>query len=345
VGSFAQQESNGTQEGIVFRKSLGTYTVHTDSRIVQCSLSSKLHKHLEYWWGVSQSPGMHKRVKQVHDIREVDPVAIGDVVRFVGAPADAQSHSADEGMIVEVLPRRNTFSRPAAGRKPIEQVIVANVDQVMPVFAARDPSPKWRQLDRYIAAAEFAGVPPVICINKIDLAQTEDGIAEVAAMYERVGYRVLLTSATTGEGIDAFAEILRGRVTAMTGRSGVGKTSLLNTIQPELGLRVSEVSRVTGKGRHTTSQLEMFPLANGGAIVDTPGMREFEIRHEPAEGGLASLFVEMRPYIGQCRFGLDCEHWHEPDCAIKEATEAGEIAQMRYDSYVHILRHMPGRRH
>jgi ribosome biogenesis GTPase len=283
---------------------------------------------------------MHKRVKQVHDIREVDPVAIGDQVRFVTPPGDGH-----EGMIVEVLPRRNTFSRPAAGRKPIEQVIVANVDQVMPVFAARDPKPKWRQLDRYIAAAEFAGVPSVICINKIDLARTEDDIDEVAALYERIGYRVLLTSATSGEGIDAFAEALRGRVTAMTGRSGVGKTSLLNAMQPELGLRVGEVSRATGKGRHTTSQLEMFPLAGGGAIVDTPGMREFEIRHEPAEGGLASLFVEMRPYIGQCRFGLDCEHWHEPDCAIKEATKAGEIAQMRYDSYVHILRHMPGKRH
>jgi ribosome biogenesis GTPase len=129
----------------------------------------------------------------------VDPVAIGDVVRFVETPDDR-----DEGMIVEVLPRRNAFSRPAAGRKPIEQVIVANVDQVMLVFATREPKPKWRQLDRYIAAAEFAGVPSVVCINKIDLAQTDDGIKEIAALYERIGYRVLLTSAATGEGIDAF---------------------------------------------------------------------------------------------------------------------------------------------
>lgn len=332
MGPLTQQESAGTREGVVFRKSLGTYTVHIKDEIVQCAISSKLRKHLEYWWGVSQSPGMHKRVKEVHDIREVDPIAIGDVVRFVEAP--------DQGMIVEVLPRRNAFSRPAAGRKPIEQVIVANVDQVMPVFAAREPSPKWRQLDRYIAAAEFAGVPSVICINKIDLARTDDGIHEIAAVYERIGYRVLLTSAATGEGIDAFAKTLRGRVTALTGRSGVGKTSLLNAVQPELGLRVGEVSQATGKGRHITSQLEMFPLVDGGSIIDTPGMREFEIRREPAEGGLASLFVEMRPYIGQCRFGLDCDHWHEPDCAVKEATEAGEIAQMRYDSYVHILRHL-----
>ena len=337
--STLTQPEPGCREGTVFRKSLGTYSVNTSGGVVQCSISSKLRKHLEYWWEASQSPGMHKHVKKVHDIREVDPVAIGDTVRFVETPDDR-----DEGMIVEVLPRRNAFSRPAAGRKPIEQIIVANVDQVMPVFAAREPKPKWRQLDRYIAAAEFAGVPSVVCINKIDLARTDDGIDEIATLYERIGYRVLLTSATTGEGIGAFAESLRGRVTAMIGRSGVGKTSLLNAVQPELGLRVGEISQATGKGRHTTSQLEMFPLGGGGGVIDTPGMREFEIHDEPAEGGLASLFVEMQPYIGQCRFRLSCEHRHEPDCAIKEATEAGEIAQMRYDSYIHILRHMPGKR-
>jgi ribosome biogenesis GTPase len=336
VVSSIQQESNGTREGIVFRKLLGTYTVHANDEVVQCSISSKLHKHLEYWWDVSQSPGLHKRVKQVHDIGEVDPIAIGDRVRFVAAPGDGRA-----GMIVEVLPRRNAFSRPAAGRKPLEQVIVANVDQVMPVFAARQPSPKWRQLDRYIAAAEFAGVPSVICINKIDLARPDDGIQAIAAMYERIGYRVLLTSAATGEGVGAFAECLRGRITALAGGSGVGKTSLLNAMEPSLGLRVGEISQATGKGRHTTSQLEMFPLDGGGGVVDTPGMREFEIRREPAEGGLTSLFVEMRPYVGQCHFGLDCEHRHEPGCAIKAAVETGEIAQMRYDSYIHVLRHMP----
>jgi ribosome biogenesis GTPase len=335
VSTSIQEDYNEIREGIVFRKSVGTYTVHAQDGIVQCAISSKLRKHLEHWWSVSQSPGMHKRVKQVHDIREVDPIAIGDRVRFTTPPGNGH-----EGMIVEVLPRRNAFSRPAAGRKPIEQVIVANVDQVMPVFAAREPKPKWRQLDRYIAAAESAGVPTVVCINKVDLKRDGDAVDEVAAIYECIGYRVLLTSAATGAGVDALAEALHGRITALTGRSGVGKTSLLNAVQPELGLRVDEVSQATGKGRHTTSQLEMFPLRGGGGIVDTPGMREFEIRDEPPEGGLASLFVEMRPYIGQCRFGLSCEHWHEPDCAIKDAVKAGNITQMRYDSYIHICRHV-----
>jgi ribosome biogenesis GTPase len=306
-----------------------------DDTIVQCSISSKLRKHLEYWWDVSQSADVHKRVKQVHDIREVDPIAIGDRVRFVDAPGDDQA-----GMIVEVLPRRNAFFRPAAGPKPLKQVIAANIDQMMPVFAARQPNPKWRQLDRYIAAAEFAGVQTVICINKIDLARKSDDVQAIAAIYERIGYRVLLTSAVTGEGIDIFVKTLQGRVTTLTGRSGVGKTSLLNAVQPDLGLRVNEVSQATGKGKHTTSQLAMFSIDGGGGIIDTPGMREFEIRHEHTEGGLASLFIEMRPLIGQCRFGLSCEHWHEPDCAIKAAVETGEITQMRYDSYVHMLRHI-----
>lgn len=336
VSTLTQPEPN-SQEGIVFRKSLGTYTIHADGKAVQCSISSKLRKHLEYWWGISQSPGMHKRVKKVHDIREVDPVAIGDRVRFITPPGDDH-----EGMIIEVLPRKNKLSRLAAqqGRKSepkqVEQVIVANVDQIVPVFAVWQPKPKWALLDRYLAAAESAGVPALICLTKIDLVRDSDGIQEIVAIYERIGYRVLLTSAVTGAGIAAFADALCGRMSILIGKSGVGKTSLLNAIQPGLGLCVNEVNQATGKGKHTTSHLEMFPLDSGGSIVDTPGMREFGLWHDPAEGGLASLFVEMQPYIGTCRFGLDCTHTHEPDCAIKEVVEMGEIAEMRYKSYLRI---------
>jgi ribosome biogenesis GTPase len=325
------------REGIVFRKSLGTYTVHSDGEIVQCAISSKLHKNLEYWWGVSKSPEAHVRVKKVHDIREVDPVAIGDRVRFTEEDGDGTC----QGMIVQVLPRRNRLSRLATGHKPIEQVIVANVDQVMPVFAVRHPQPKWRQLDRYLAAAESAGIPAVVCITKSDLAQDDDNITGIAAIYENIGYRVLVTSTITGEGIPAFEQAIRGRITALIGKSGTGKTSLLNTVQPGLGLRVNEISKATGKGKHTTSGLEMFPLDGGGGVIDTPGMREFELWYDPSEGGLASLFVEMRPYIGMCRFGLDCRHRYEPGCAIKEAVQSGKITEMRYDSYIHVLRHMP----
>jgi ribosome biogenesis GTPase len=323
-----------THTGIVFRKSLGTYTVHSDGEALLCTISSKLRKHLEHWWSVSQSPGLHRVVKQVHDIREVDPVAIGDRVRFVESSGDTEHR----GMIVEVLPRHNQLSRLAAGPKPIEQVIAANVDQVVAVFSVRQPKPKWALLDRYLAAAEAAGVPAVICVTKVDLARDGDR-ADMAifATYEHLGYRTLLTSAVTGEGIEPFARTIGGRVSVLIGKSGVGKTSLLNTVQPGLGLRVKEVSQATGKGRHTTSHLEMFPLDSGGGVVDTPGMREFGLWHDPAEGGLASLFVEMRPYIGTCRFRLDCSHSHEPGCAIKDAVQAGEITELRYRNYLRIL--------
>lgn len=322
-----------TREGVVFRKSLGTYIVHSKGEVIQCAVSSKLRKHLERWWSASSSPGLHVRVKQVHDIREVDPVAIGDDVRFVEASDDTKR----SGMITEVLPRRNQLSRIAAGRKPIEQVLVANVDWVVPVFAVRQPKPKWALLDRYLAAAESAELPALICITKIDLASQDRDASDAVSMYRGLGYDVILTSAVTGEGIDAFAQTIRGRVSVLMGKSGVGKTSLLNAVQPRLGLRINEVSRATGKGKHTTSHLQMFPLAGGGGIVDTPGMREFRLWHSPDEGGLASLFVEMRPRIGACRFGLDCSHTHEPDCAIKDALQAGQIATSRYRSYLRLL--------
>jgi ribosome biogenesis GTPase len=273
-------------------------------------------------------------VRKVHDIGEVDPVAIGDRVRFVKAGDGGERG----GMIVEVLPRRNRLSRLAAGPKPIEQVIVANVDQVVAVFSVRQPRPKWALLDRYLAAAEAAEVRALICVTKVDLARGDDiPDMEVFATYEGLGYRTLLTSIVTGEGIESLAQAIGGRVSVLIGKSGVGKTSLLNAVQPGLGLRVREVSQATGKGRHTTSHLEMFPLDGGGGVVDTPGMREFGLWHDASEGGLASLFVEMRPYIGTCRFRLDCSHSHEPGCAIKDAVEAGEIARLRYRNYLRIL--------
>lgn len=324
-----------TRKGVVFRKLLGTYTVHCDGEIVQCAISSKLRKSLEYWWGASQSPDVHKHVKQVHDIREVDPVAIGDRVRFVDAPDRAEHR----GMIVEVLPRQNQLSRLASqqerksGPKPIEQVLVANVDQVVPVFSVRQPKPKWALLDRYLASAEAARIPATICINKTDLVREGDEIDEIVALYTGLGYRVLSTSTVTGEGIAAFAQVIQGHISAFVGKSGVGKTSLLNAVQPELGLRVNEVRQASGKGKHTTSHLEMFALDGSGGVVDMPGMREFELWQPPDEGGLASLFVEMRPHIGSCRFGLDCSHLHEPGCAIQEAVANGQISERRYQSY------------
>jgi ribosome biogenesis GTPase / thiamine phosphate phosphatase len=325
--------NNGDGQGIVFQKNLGQYSVHSNGREIVCTLSSRLHKQLIY---PTAAPGSLRYVVQrVSEIDQVDPVAIGDVVRFVDA-------SAGRGMITEILPRRNKFSRPATtpGQRVFEQVIVANADQVVPVFAAASPTPKWGLLDRCLVAAEAAGLPALICITKTDLAGGNLELAASLAEYRRIGYRVQPVSVVTGEGLDEIKQSLQDRVSVLIGKSGVGKTSLLNAIQPGLGLRVQPVSQgKQGKGLHTTTRLEMFRLGCGGAIVDTPGIREFGL-WDVDEEDMALFFPEMRPLIGSCKFGLDCRHDDEPGCAIRKAVLCGEISPYRYQSYLK-LRALP----
>jgi len=316
-------DETSTLQGRVFKKSVGTYFVQVDGRTVVCSISNRLRKQLVY--PLADPSSRRRSVDAVKGIRMVDPVAIGDIVAFV--PAGDGS-----GVIKEVLPRTKKFSRRAAGDRPIEQVVVANVDRIITVIAAAHPAPKWNLLDRYLADAESAELDAVICITKMDLAEA-DRLNRELGVFEKIGYTVLRTCALTGEGMDEFKELLRGNVSVLVGKSGVGKTTLLNAVQPELGLRVKEVSTSTDKGKHTTSHLEMFALDFGGSVIDTPGMREFGLYGDSGVE-LASLFREMRPYLGQCRFGASCSHTHEPDCAIKEAVEAGDISERRYKSFV-----------
>lgn len=219
------------------------------------------------------------------------------------------------------------------GAHPFEQIIVTNVDQVVAVMAAAQPAPKWNLLDRYLASAEVSEVPALICITKLDLVQEMD--AEIhGAMdeYKRIGYPFVLTSSFTGEGFEQLKNALAGRTSVFVGKSGVGKTALLNKLQPGLGLKVKEVNQTTGKGRHTTTSLEMFSLDGGGAIVDTPGTREFGLW--AFEDDMALLFPEMRDLVGKCRFGLDCQHDEEPGCAIRKAVMEGHILPRRYQSFV-----------
>lgn len=316
--------------GVVFRRSQGLYDLRADDgQEVTCAASSKLRKKMEYWFGLSDRTNVHTAVKSVEANDSVDPVAIGDRVSF------RQPEPDSVGMIMEVLPRRNELSRMAAGPVPVEQVIVANADQVILVFSVRQPKPKWNLLDRYLAAAESADIPALICLTKWDLVRKKDGMDQIAELYISIGYPVLQTSIVDGLGIEALRQRMSGKLSVLVGKSGVGKTSLLNALEPGLGLRVSEVSQATKKGKHTTSHLELYPFAGGG-IVDTPGMREFALWKDDSRGGLADLYVEMRPHIGACRFGMDCSHSHEPDCAIKEAVESGEISPMRYESYLRL---------
>jgi ribosome biogenesis GTPase len=294
------------QIGIVVKKIANAYLVQSADSTLTCTLSQRLKR---------QSTG--------------DPVTIGDQVCWNEA-----------AQITTVVPRRNQLARrsavPMPGAHAHEQIIAANVDQVVPVFAAANPRLAWPLLDRYLVSAESAEIPALVCITKLDLVAGRPEGAEieaVAAEYRAIGYGVILTSTVSGRGMDEFKAALQGRLSVFVGKSGVGKTSLLNTIEPGLGLRVQETIQVTGKGRHTTTHQEMFALESGGAIIDTPGVREFGL-WDVDEDDLALFFPEMRPLVGTCKFGRDCRHVHEPGSSIRQAVNAGQISPYRYESYL-----------
>ena len=324
------------QQGIVVKKSIGIYNVLTCSGILTCSLANHLRKELIY---PTASPNsLRPVVKDVRWKEHGDLVTVGDMV-------EVDEETDHSGLIVAVLPRLNRLARrtavPMPDAHPFEQVIAANIDQVIPVFAAAKPTPKWNMLDRYLASAESLDLPSAICINKLDLVRTRDGSLdpELEAMvkeYRRIGYPVILTSTVTGEGLEELIARVHNCISVFVGKSGVGKTSLLNALQPNLGLRTKEVSQTTGKGKHTTSIVELIRLDEGGFIIDTPGVREFGL-WDIDEGDLANCFPEMRPYLGTCRFRSNCQHTEEPGCAIRQAVVTGQISPRRYKNYLQLM--------
>lgn len=234
----------------------------------------------------------------------------------------------DEAMIEGVEPRHGILTRASRGR---EHVLVANVDQVVIVIALKEPELKPHLIDRYLASAEQGGIEPIVCLNKADLVNPAD-FQPLIGFYSQLGVRALLTSATTGLGLERLRRLLKGRQSVFSGQSGVGKSSLLNAIQPGLGLLVRTVSEVNQKGRHTTSSTQLLELHFGGWVVDTPGIRQFElwnIRPEEVEG----FFAEFRPYVALCGYP-DCTHTHEDRCAVKDAVERRQISERRYVSYL-----------
>ena len=212
------------------------------------------------------------------------------------------------------------------------KVIVANVDQVVAVFAASHPEPKPRLIDRFLIMAEANDLPARLIINKVDLLDEAEVRGRFAA-YEAAGYTVHLTSAKTGAGLEELRDRLCGATSVFTGPSGVGKSSLLNAIEPGLKLRIGAVSAAVGKGQHTTVTAELIPLACGGYVADTPGLRELGLWQVP-EDELPHYFPEFQPYLSECRFSGSCTHVHEPGCAIIGAVAAGAVSRPRYDSYV-----------
>jgi ribosome biogenesis GTPase len=214
-----------------------------------------------------------------------------------------------------------------------EQIIIANPDQVVFVVACAKPAPRLKMLDRLLVGAERQDIPSIICANKVDLVDAEE-ITHLFGVYERIGYDVLYTSALTEQGLDALRERLRGKTSALIGPSGAGKTSLLNALEPGLGKRVMRVSTVTGKGRHTTTVAELVPLAVGGWVADTPGIRALALFDlDPEE--IDAYFPDIAPYVPDCAFS-DCSHTVEPGCAVLAAVADGEIDPHRHASYVRL---------
>ena len=264
------------------------------------------------------------RVKR--EERTGEKVVVGDRVDVEQDRAGEQTVWA----IVRVHERTTVLARKAPGKAPRPKPIVANVDQVLIVFAAAHPDPHLRMLDRFLVIAADSDIAPLIIVNKIDRVGM-DAARATFAPYERAGYPIIYTSVKQQVGVTAVRDALCGRLSALTGPSGVGKSSLLNAIQPGLGLAVSHVSEAVNKGRHTTVTAQLIPLECGGWVADTPGLRELGLwQIEPDQ--LQFHFPEFEPLLGSCRYPT-CTHTHEPGCAVHTAAEAGEIHFGRYDSY------------
>jgi ribosome biogenesis GTPase len=294
--------------GLILKAQSGFFTVRCNAGDFVCQLRGRLKKRRQ----------------------EADLAAVGDRVQI-------SAHPDGTGMIEEVAPRAHVLSRRAPtgygrgrARAARAQILVANPDQAVFVFACAEPAPHLRMLDRFLVIAEAARLPAVVCANKSDLASPE-AARGLFALYPPLGYRVLYTSAITGAGVGEMRDLLRGKLSVLAGPSGVGKSTLLNAVQPGLGLKAREVSRATTKGRHTTVYPELLPLEGGGYVADTPGMRALALWDiEPEE--LDGYFVEIRPLVAHCEFS-DCTHLHEPGCAVRRAVEAGQVSASRYESY------------
>jgi ribosome biogenesis GTPase / thiamine phosphate phosphatase len=280
--------------------------------------------HVETPAGVREAT-LRGRLKQVEG--GDGKLVAGDRVRL--EPSEAGG--ATSWSVVEAEPRHSELVRRAPGKAPRGKPILANVDQVVVVFAAAHPDPHLRMIDRFLALSEASDLPALLVINKLDLVDAHETRTRFAP-YERAGYPVLFTSVKRDEGIAELRERLCGNLSGLTGPSGVGKSSLLNAVEPELGLRIGAVSEAVGKGRHTTVTARLIPLRCGGYVADTPGLREIGLWGVDLEQ-LDHCFPDFRPFLDHCRFTGSCTHTHEPGCAVKGAVEKGELDAGRYESY------------
>jgi len=292
-------------QGLVTCLQAGFFTVFLQGREITCQLRGKLKK---------------ARINE-------DLVAVGDRV-FIRLLPDKS------GVIEEIMPREKEFFRMApSSRGEYKQIFIANLDQIFLVFSCAEPEPSLRMLDRFLIIAEKQKISPVIIANKVDL-MGENKARQLFSLYSDIGYKIILTSANTGLNINVLHGELKNKISAFSGPSGVGKSSLLNCIQPDLAIMTGSLKKSSGKGRHTTVVRQLIHLEGGGFVADMPGLRSLSLWDmEPEE--LDGYFPEMRDLVADCQFN-DCSHLSEPGCAIKHAVKKGKIHPARYESYVRL---------
>jgi ribosome biogenesis GTPase len=300
-------------------------------------MKAYVYKSTGSWYLIKNETGeiFKARIKgkfKIDNITSTNPIAVGDMV-----DADKEDIAEESYVINNIYPRKNYITRQSPHNKHLHHIVASNLDQSVLLATLKDPKTSSGFIDRFLVASEAYHVPAIIVFNKSDLYKTKEKekFEELKSVYENIGYRVLLMSINDNTGVKEVHELLKDKITLISGHSGVGKSSFINSIFPGQLIKTQDVSGWSGKGLHTTTFAEMFDLPFGGKIIDTPGMREFALM-DIEEHELSHYFPEMKALINECRFN-NCIHIEEPGCAVKKAVEEGRISSERYISYLNIL--------
>jgi ribosome biogenesis GTPase / thiamine phosphate phosphatase len=298
-------------KGIITKSTGSWYNVRKENRVeIRCRIKGKI---------------------RLDDLKHTNPVAVGDVIHF------EMEDGRDDGVITKIEPRRNYIIRKSSNLSKQTHIIASNLDQAILIATLVEPKTSLGFIDRFLLTTEAYHIPAIIIFNKSDLCGggLKEILDDTISIYKDIGYQSILCSAKKKTNIDLVSDLLKDKTSLIIGHSGVGKTSLLNLIEPSLKLKTSEISNYSRKGKHTTTFAEMFELSKGGHIIDTPGIKEFGVVDFSSEE-ISHYFKEMQPLIGQCKFN-NCIHINEPECAVKSAVLKGTIREERYESYLSIL--------
>jgi len=302
-------------EGLVVKSTGSRYTVKSDDVFYECRIKGKL---------------------RIKGIRTTNPLTVGDIVDFE-IQDEISEAGLPMGVITSLHPRKNYIIRKSVNLSKESHIIASNIDMAFILATINYPVTMPTFIDRFLVTAEAYSIPPVVVFNKVDLYNEEElfRMKQLADTYRKIGYECLIISTVTGQGIDTFKAMVTGKVSAITGVSGVGKSTLINSIDPALNLKTEKISDSHKSGKHTTTFSEMFELSFGGFIIDTPGIRSFGMI-DMENDDVSHYFPEIFEVSHQCRFN-NCTHTHEPGCAVREAIELGQISTSRYESYLSIL--------